>query len=322
MQPVPSSCPVCESQDGYSCTAQGFGSRDATLFDCEVCGQFAVSRSALEDRNLRGSGWTKVRRAALSHNLRVSMGSTSEIRLLTTYDLEGFLENDIRLPTPAAQAINIIRFIGDRVSLDGSPIKTLGPDFSATIGSPDRKFAMSLIQQLEERGFVTGIDTSTLQSRAYRDVSLTLSGWQEYEEEQAGRTAGKYGFIALKFDDPVLDPLLRDHVKPAIKKLGYDAYDMRDVAEAGIINNIMRVRIRDCAFVIADLTHENAGSYWEAGYAEGLGKPVLYICEKSIFELKKTHFDTNHCTTVLWDTGGIEPFVENLIATLRRSLAI
>ena len=38
--------------------------------------------------------------------------------------------------------------------------------------------------------------------------------------------------------------------------------------------------VRDAAFVISDLTHDNSGAYWEAGYAEGLGKPVIYICEE------------------------------------------
>src|SRR3546814_14354246 len=82
----------------------------------------------------------------------------------------------------------------------------------------------------------------------------------------------------------------------------------------------MRSQIRDAAFVIVDLTHDNSGAYWEAGYAEGLGKPVIYICEKAKFGKAKTHFDTNHCTTVVWtrDTG--EEFRAELIATLRRSL--
>src|SRR3546814_6925901 len=74
---------------------------------------------------------------------------------------------------------------------------------------------------------------------------------------------------------------------------------MRNVARAGIIDNIMRSQIRDAAFVIVDLTHDNSGAYWEAGYAEGLGKPVIYICEKAKFDKAKTHFDTNHCTTVV-----------------------
>ena len=82
----------------------------------------------------------------------------------------------------------------------------------------------------------------------------------------------------------------------------------------------MRTQIRDAAFVLVDLTHDNSGAYWEAGYGEGLGKPVIYICEQNKFDTEKTHFDTNHCTTVAWSIGDPEPFVERLIATLRRSL--
>ena len=82
----------------------------------------------------------------------------------------------------------------------------------------------------------------------------------------------------------------------------------------------MRIQIRDAAFVIVDLTHDNPGAYWEAGYAEGLGKPVIYICEKTKFDKKKTHFDTNHCTTVPWSRDDDAGFRERLTETLRRSL--
>ena len=96
--------------------------------------------------------------------------------------------------------------------------------------------------------------------------------------------------------------------------------DMRNVARAGVIDNIMRTQIRDSAFVIADLTDDNLGAYWEAGYAEGLGKPVIYICEKAKFDEDSTHFDTNHCTTVFWSKDDPDQFCRELIATLRRSL--
>ncbi len=82
----------------------------------------------------------------------------------------------------------------------------------------------------------------------------------------------------------------------------------------------MREQIRDAAFVIVDLTHDNSGAYWEAGYAEGLGKPVIYICEMAKFEAAQTHFDTNHCTTVIWSNDDRQKFELELIATLRRSL--
>ena len=152
-------------------------------------------------------------------------------------------------------------------------------------------------------------------------VNLTLDGWEKFEALKRGEISGNFGFIALQFDDPVLDPFVEDVVKPAVKKgINYDLVDMRDIARAGVIDNIMRTQIRDSAFAIVDLTHDNAGAYWEAGYAEGLGKPVVYICESTKFDAVKTHFDTNHCTTVIWSEDNPDQFKNDLIATLRRSL--
>jgi nucleoside 2-deoxyribosyltransferase len=152
-------------------------------------------------------------------------------------------------------------------------------------------------------------------------IGLTLDGWDRYEAERRGRFAGRYGFIAMKFGDPDLDPFIETAVKPIVKaKIGYDLIDLRDVSQAGVIDNLMRQQIRDAAFVLADLTHDNSGAYWEAGYAEGLGKPVIYLCRRAKFDLAKTHFDTNHCTTVLWDEENRESFQKELVATLRRSL--
>jgi nucleoside 2-deoxyribosyltransferase len=71
--------------------------------------------------------------------------------------------------------------------------------------------------------------------------------------------------------------------------------------------------------IIADLTHDNNGAYWEAGYAEGLGKPVIYFCDKSKFDNPPTkpHFDTNHHTTVLWNKEKVEESIEDLKSTIK-----
>jgi len=47
---------------------------------------------------------------------------------------------------------------------------------------------------------------------------------------------------------------------------------------------------------------------------------VIYICEESKFDEAKTHFDVNHCTTVLWSPEKEEKFMQDIVATLRRSL--
>ena len=215
--------------------------------------------------------------------------------------------------SPSTQAMNIIRKIGDTVSRTGEPIHQF---------SGGGEFSVQLIEELVERGIVKVTnDSRTFEGTTFMGVNLTLDGWEQYESEKRGEFEGNYGFIAMQFDDPDLDNFVRDVVKPAVQRgIGYDLVDMRDVARAGVIDDIMRVQIRDAAFVIADLTHDNHGAYWEAGYAEGLGKPVVYICERTKFEKERSHFDTNHCTTVPWSKNEPEEFSRELIATLRRSL--
>ena len=227
--------------------------------------------------------------------------------------------------SPAVQAVNLIRYIGDKVAESGESIGQLTPEvFYEEIGSPSTEFAASLLSDLCDRGVIKTTSTEgAIAADIFLDVSLTLEGWQEYEAEKRGQISGNYGFLAMEFGDSVLEAFVREVVKPTVKKeLGYDLVDMRDASQAGIIDNIMRIRIRDSAFVIADLTHDNRGAYWEAGYAEGLGKPVVYICEQQKFDDEKTHFDTSHCTTIPWSKSesGHDTFKQNLIATLRRSL--
>ena len=62
----------------------------------------------------------------------------------------------------------------------------------------------------------------------------------------------------------------------------------------------------------ARATHCPAGAYWEAGFAEGLGKPVIYICRAKEGDAeKKTHFDANHRHTVRWDLSTLDETAKN-----------
>ena len=219
--------------------------------------------------------------------------------------------------------MNLIRYIGDRVSESGEPIGQLSrPEIQRAIDAPSEIFAEQLIEEMCEYATIKMAEPiRTFEGTAFRQVNLTLNGWEQYEAEKRGQFSGNYGFIAMQFNDPGLEAFVQEVVKPTVKDgVGYDLFDMRDVSQAGVIDSIMRVRIRDAAFVIADLTHDNNGAYWEAGYAEGLGKPVIYICEKTKFDNEKSHFDTNHCTTVPWSRDNDENFKKELIATIRRSL--
>ena len=84
---------------------------------------------------------------------------------------------------------------------------------------------------------------------------------------------------------------------------------------------IIEAEIRRCRFLIADLSDDNAGAYWEAGFAEGLGKPVIYVCRaKEGGVEKRTHFDANHRHTVRWDLSTLDETAKRLKAVIRNTL--
>ena len=329
----PITCPVCQTL-----TAQSHGNALELVVECDFCGAFTMDPElAVQVRSgdSRSGHWAlnEVHRAALAHRIRTfkihTVTHEHSPYVITRETLDSIRANG-ELPSVAVQAQNAIRYIGDEVSRTGMPVKALPRDFCSIIGSFDQQSAVRLVEELFERNIVRiGGHGSAVQRgdtigspfHSFASIDLSLDGWKQYEAEKHGMFKGDYGFIAMKFDDSVLDDLVNNYIKPKIKEdIGYKLIDLRDVSRAGIIDNIMRTQIRNSKFVIVDLSHDNSGAYWEAGYAEGLSKPVIYICERTKFDEAKTHFDTNHCTTVLWSMDGCEEFLEALIATIWRSI--
>lgn len=294
------------------------------LFKCDVCGKYTATFEALDDY-LRPNTpvLTSMHRAILSHQIRLKSSQSTASILISTDAIESLIQSNQRLPSPSQQVMNALRIIGNLIREDFQPLTQLPTDFHSTIGAPNRAFGLKLVRSLIGKGLMSGVDAATFSDPyGLANIDLTLDGWEQFEQEKSGQFSSSYGFIALKFGDEILDPFVSSVIKPGVKTLGFDLVDLRDVARAGIIDNILRAQIRDAAFMLVDLTHENRGAYWEAGYAEGLGKPVIYICERSKFNEHASHFDTNHCTTVMWSSEKGTEFIRELNATIRRSLGL
>jgi hypothetical protein len=71
-------------------------------------------------------------------------------------------------------------------------------------------------------------------------------------------------------------------------------------------------------------TSLNRGAYWEAGFAEGLGIPVIYTCRRDVFEDTKhdchPHFDAAHWVTVPWEGADPSAAAIKLKAIVRATL--
>ena len=140
----------------------------------------------------------------------------------------------------------------------------------------------------------------------------------------SSKSARHYGFMAMKYGDGQMDAILRHHFAPQVALTEFELKRLDDGQPAGLIDDQLRVRIRQARFLVCDLTHGNRGAYWEAGFAEGLGIPVIYTCRRDVFDDSNhpchPHFDTDHWVTVPWDPDDPAPAATKLKATVRATL--
>ena len=148
----------------------------------------------------------------------------------------------------------------------------------------------------------------------FQSARLTIRGWQRYDEIKRAHVASRFAFLARQFDNSELDRILVECLIPAVRQTGFE---LRPVSQkAGLIDAIIEDEIRRCRFLIADLSDGNRGAYWEAGFAEGLGKPVIYIARTG----STVHFDTDHRHTVKWDISDLDGSAIKLKAVIRNTL--
>jgi hypothetical protein len=150
-------------------------------------------------------------------------------------------------------------------------------------------------------------------SMSYR---LTFDGWDRFDELTRRSVDSRTAFMAMEYDNEHVGLAFVDFIR-AVAQTGFTLQRLDQKPKAGLIDLRMRVEIRTAKFLVADLTDENRGAYWEAGFAEGLGKKVYYTCEATKFDKLKTHFDTEHLLIIKWNTENMSLAVDELKSAIR-----
>ena len=261
----------------------------------------------------------------VSYALRKITASNPEF--LLTHKTYNSLASETILPTPPEQLENLIYFLGESNYSDpGKQLDALTEDHISIIGVKSFNSIGYIVESAQDKGLISAFVTSTGGAspnfiKIVR-IRLTMDGWSFYLNLKKGKAESRQAFMAMKFGDSVLDSMYLNHFKTAVKDTGFELKRLDEEQPAGLIDDYLRVEIRKSKFLIADLTHHNNGAYWEAGYAEGLGKKVIYTCRKDIFDDKEntTHFDANHHLTVVWEQDKLEDAAKRLKATIRATL--
>jgi nucleoside 2-deoxyribosyltransferase len=99
------------------------------------------------------------------------------------------------------------------------------------------------------------------------------------------------------FDESVHEAWL-EAVRSAIEDAGYKAIRIDKIEHNNRIDDEIVAAIRSCNFLVADFTGQRGGVYFEAGFAQGLGKQVIWLCRED--ELSNVHFDTRQYNYIKW----------------------
>ena len=73
------------------------------------------------------------------------------------------------------------------------------------------------------------------------------------------------------------------------------------IENSHLIADEIIANIRKSRFAVAYFTGHRGGVYYEAGFALGLGLPVIWTCRED--HLKDAHFDTRQYNHIVWQTS-------------------
>ena len=143
-------------------------------------------------------------------------------------------------------------------------------------------------------------DQSWLQGSIDGSYTVTVDGHRRISDLKTNPDSGQV-FVAMWFDDE-MENAYSHGIAPAIESAGYKPMRIDQKADVVKIDDEIIAEIRRSRFLVADFTHGKAGArggvYFEAGFAFGLGIPVIYTCREDAVE--SIHFDTRQYHHTLW----------------------
>ena len=175
-------------------------------------------------------------------------------------------------------------FPGDRLEFDGAN------DYSV-LCAKNAAEANFYMRSLHNQGLLADRPLLTQSGTTF---SLSSNGWIELDKLARSGGESSNAFVAMWFD-PSRKPFF-EVMSRAISDAGYFPIRVDLVEHANRIDDEIISQIRQSRVLVADLSGQRNGVYFEAGFMLGLGRPVIWVCEKR--DLQNVHFDTRQFNTI------------------------
>jgi hypothetical protein len=301
-------CPIWHSParivPGYE-GADGLG-----VYSERAGGHYFISRTA-QTMLLRG---VVVRqRIALTHEIcdHNALGSTFEISSATLNGLPSkpnFPAQD-RADRLLRYLISRSGYLGKIIEFPWDAIKNDNPNIYIFATLPGKAhfplLAWSDSLEIEEVDFLLEMlvaDGAIKRSGGGSETSLIVlpKGYTRFAQNNSQATNDQ-AFVAMWFD-PSVNSAYENGIEVAVRDCGYSPMRIDRKEHLNKIDDEIVAEIKRSKFVVADFTSEpdkpRGGVYFEAGYAMGMGIPVVWTCREDL--IGQVHFDTRQFNHIVW----------------------
>lgn len=214
-----------------------------------------------------------------------------------------------RMASVDERADALLRYLATRSDLLGTVVKFYGHDNSKDPTTADELLAWTNSRKISE--VITLVEYSAsekwlAQSRSDTSnpkfqIMLTPRGYARVAKLDAQGTASTQAFVAMWFD-PSMNDAYDQGIAPAIRDAGFEPLRIDAKHHNNKIDDEIIAELRRSRFVVADFTQGPSGArggvYYEAGFAHGLGIPVIFTCAASA--IGAVHFDTRQYNHIVW----------------------
>ncbi|MBI2998711.1 MAG: hypothetical protein HYY46_09730 [Deltaproteobacteria bacterium] len=283
-------CPLCNSDATVRERPMGI---DGKAVECVLCTTFEITENALS--GLRSKPGDKELIPYLICHIRQAK-KQSPLFNVASHTWRQFAQSHKNTPfsQKTARLLDLLATRSDfqpggRIQLDSKL------DWPLIDAGSEVEFAY-LVDFLLEADYV---------NQKFRPLfQLTPKTWERFEEAATGQgTPGKC-FIAMSFDESLNEAYDQGLYLALKNDCKMEPVRIDRVHHNEKICDKIVAEIRACQFIVADVTLQRAGVYFEAGFAMGLGRPVIWTCRED--DLDNVHFDTRQYNHIVWkEPGGL-----------------
>ena len=260
--------------------------------ECDTCGRY-VSGS-LNDLGLNAmSPEDRAMLSAYTRELYEHGVDEAKLHNLDDQQKERILER-YRKKSLDDKLNNFIQYVAKNTSYFGEEkVIDYRKDYPITYSKNLKEFA-NIFSLAENLGF---IDCHVVDGTTEQFIKLTALGWKKSEEIKESGVLSKKCFIAMSCSDE-LAGIYENGIKKAVEDAGYQPIFIEREEHNEKICDLIIAKIRECKFLIADVTGQRQNVYYEAGFAQGLNRDVIWTCKQD--EIDEAHFDTRQYNHITW----------------------